>query len=134
MLHCWLVPPLQVHRSSWVPLAVLELGSSRHLPELALTHEPFGPAVQFSPAVPAEHGSSTIRVLFAVPFPVASACATNRGRARRPGRGPCGGHDHQHDHHQEGDVRMARDTSVLVGRDGEQAALADAPFCVSHWP
>src|ERR1700733_13057149 len=40
MVHCWLVPPLQVHRWSWVPLAVLEPGSSRHLPEAGLTRAP----------------------------------------------------------------------------------------------
>ena len=38
--HCWLLPPLQVHRTSWVPLAVLDPGSSRHLPEAGLTRVP----------------------------------------------------------------------------------------------
>src|SRR5271165_1291128 len=39
-LHCWFDPPLQVHRSSWVPSAVLNAGSSRHLPEAGLTSSP----------------------------------------------------------------------------------------------
>jgi nucleotidyltransferase/DNA polymerase involved in DNA repair len=39
-LHCWLEPPLQVHRSSCVPSVVLNAGSSRHLPDTGLTISP----------------------------------------------------------------------------------------------
>ena len=38
--HRWLAPPLQVYKMSWVPLVVLEAGSSRHLPEAGLTSAP----------------------------------------------------------------------------------------------
>src|ERR1039458_4497395 len=38
--HCWLAPPLQLYRMSCVPFAVLEPGSSRHLPEAGLTSCP----------------------------------------------------------------------------------------------
>jgi hypothetical protein len=39
--HCWLLAPLQDHIWSCVPLAVLPLGSSRHLPEVGLMICPF---------------------------------------------------------------------------------------------
>src|SRR6184192_1194729 len=35
--HCWLVPPLHVHCSSWVPSTVDLSGTSRHRPLLTLT-------------------------------------------------------------------------------------------------
>ena len=39
-LHCWLAPPLQAHRSSWVPSVLLNAGSSRQPPEAGLTSSP----------------------------------------------------------------------------------------------
>ena len=41
IVHFWLDAPLQLHICSWVPLVVLPLGSSRHLPEVGLTRAPF---------------------------------------------------------------------------------------------
>ena len=38
--HCWLLPPLQAHSTSWVPFVVLNAGSSRHLPDYASYNGP----------------------------------------------------------------------------------------------
>src|SRR5262249_54054990 len=68
--HCWLAPPLQVNRTSWVPLAVLEPGSSRHLPETGFSSSPWV-YVQtwFVPPLQVHH---SISVLMAVDLPVIS--------------------------------------------------------------
>src|SRR5947199_5877 len=50
--HDWAADLLQVNNCSCVPGVFVEPGSSRHLPELTLIHEPFGPAVQFCAAEP----------------------------------------------------------------------------------
>src|SRR5579859_8028811 len=68
--HCWLVPPLQSHRSSWVPLAVLEPGSSRHLPEAGLTRVPLLACHCW--LAPPLQAHSSISVPLAVPAPVMS--------------------------------------------------------------
>src|SRR5271155_3903093 len=70
MVHFWLVPPLQVHRSSWVPLAVLEPGSSRHLPEAGLTSSPLLACHCW--LAPPLHCHSSIKVPLAVLAPVMS--------------------------------------------------------------
>src|SRR5438067_681883 len=38
--HCWLAAPLQLQICNWVPFEVMELGSSRHLPDAGLTSCP----------------------------------------------------------------------------------------------
>src|SRR6185312_17349028 len=68
--HCWLPPPLQAHRSSWVPLAVLEPGSSRHLPEAGLTSWPL--LARHCWLAPPLQVHSSMRVPLAVLAPVMS--------------------------------------------------------------
>src|SRR6266581_4761695 len=68
--HCWLLPPLQVHSTSWVPLVVLNPGSSRHLPEAGLTSSPFTAChCWLAPPLQVHH---SMRVPLAVLAPVMS--------------------------------------------------------------
>src|ERR1700722_7561533 len=68
--HCWLLPPLQVHRSSWVPCVVVKFGSSRHLPETGFTSSPF--TASHCWLAPPLQVHSSIRALLAVLPPVIS--------------------------------------------------------------
>src|SRR5579863_4030893 len=68
--HCWFDPPLQVHRTSWVPLVVLKFGSSRHLPVAVFSSSPWV-AVQ-TWLVPPLQVHHSISVPLAVPLPVMS--------------------------------------------------------------
>src|ERR1700734_1046064 len=68
--HCWLLPPLQVHRSSWVPCVVVNPGSSRHLPETGFTSSPFTASHCWLPPPLQVH--SSMRAPFAVLAPVTS--------------------------------------------------------------
>src|SRR5205807_6301266 len=64
-------PPVQVQISCWVPLAVPEPGSSRHLPDPVPTSEEADPAVHSWLVPPLQVHSSTSTPL-AVPLPVTS--------------------------------------------------------------
>src|ERR1022692_4182411 len=68
--HCWLLPPLQVQRSSWVPCVVLNPGSSRHLPETGFTSSPF--TASHCWLAPPLHVHSSMRAPLAVLPPVMS--------------------------------------------------------------
>src|SRR5204863_8626049 len=70
-VHLWLVPPLQVQISCWVPSVVLLPGSSRHLAEPVPTSDEFAPTVHCWLVPPVQVHSSTSTPL-AVPFPVTS--------------------------------------------------------------
>src|SRR5579859_2799767 len=70
-VHLWLAPPLQSQSSSWVPLVVLELGSSRHRPEAGLTSSPEELACHCWLPPPLQVQSST-RLPLAVPLLVTS--------------------------------------------------------------
>src|SRR5262249_41249065 len=67
----WLVPPVQVQISCWVPSTVDDPGSSRHLPEPVPTREVPDPAVHCWLVPPLQVHSST-SVPLAVPRAVTS--------------------------------------------------------------
>src|ERR1700749_1454486 len=72
-VHRWLAPPLQSQLSSWVPQVVLELGSSRHLPDCGLSSSPFAWGTQVWLAPPLQPHRST-----SVPSAVDPAPTTSR--------------------------------------------------------
>ena len=70
MAHCWFEPPLQSQISSWVPLVVLNPGSSRHRPDTGFTSIPFtGSHCWLAPPLQVQSSTS---VPLAVPAPVMS--------------------------------------------------------------
>src|SRR6185437_4971765 len=62
-VHFWLDAPLQVHIWSCVPLVVLPLGSSRHLPEVGLTSAPFWDFHCWLPPPLQLHSSTSVPLL-----------------------------------------------------------------------